>query len=1321
MSQYKIADALEELSIPTKGLTLLTNPPGSGKSYETAKFIANKLLDQNFTRKIYYITPRVKNLYDLNQSVVDALDDIEHPELEENVIKIESNMDCILKNFNKVKKDLEIISEDKPELEKIFKTLELNLDLLAKHPDNEILYNEIFGRKYNNLERSFRKKLSSEFKKDFYSQNIYSDEYEYMINSKWSFIKDLYPDALSSRKQVFIMSSSKFFLQNDPIITQAYSFTSEENIENALIIIDEIDAIKMDILDSIILDKNPYDIVDIFEIIFKALNNIDERYEYPFELTNTENIIMELSQEAHQLKNTFFSEKWNIRLFDKNKDDDELREFNNRDKLMNYLGVDKFQYLSKKYKFIPYNSKENPTYSLMKCNKILPENCIDKKYAESYDISVFLDKINRFINKFFNSVYFIAKTYKRIKNDDTKKRKNHIGRLISLENSISTILKDLTFSDDVAYDFVELIIARSEIVHYLKIKEKFKNPDKQAAYSVYEKGLSFTLISIKEAFLHDSKLNTYDFSETPEIILTSLATKAHIVGISATAENKGTQNFNFDFIKNKLNKFQSTEVKFNEIPETILTSLKNDYKMKTNGYTDENNNKLVNTIVKPIKFLDLDIKDKNKILDYYLAYIMTGNKNISKESLKIVKNHPFSQKYVSIQMNLAQSILSNPDSYEIPRLIKVLLYIREVLHNYKNYCLDNDESHISNGIIMCNKIIGDDDKFEEIYSLDNLKLGAVYMCKDIFNISFEDSIEMVEDDLFIKISAADIKDSENPKTKKIKEKFRKEKPVFMVTSYSSVSRGNNLQVKINTDNNNLVEQRLNEGKLIKTNDWKISGYLDWDSIYMEKPAHIIPKLENNSIIKDKTKIFLLVEELFEKHQISYHKKQVIFKEIFDSFNIYNENIKRKSFFENYSSIYHIDAVKADYTTYIYQTIGRISRTNLKKKNYAIYYDFDLLNYLELDLIKLGIPRGLATNEFNTFINSILTEKDSLFNDLQSISYEKFSRKNLSIYNAINRILEEGNSDTGWREDTRYIWDYLRKKILEYPVITKSKFKELKKEFNSLKGVSRLGIDFDDLYLNFDIENNDKILDKNNLFYYYSTQSGKFMYLQDSEPIKNDFEKIAIPNILCKNPNNLFKFKVSIEDSRLDTLLNNNVIYKYWVDNEFKIDWKIDDKDDFYGIISPIVFNNIYKGAVGEEALKAILLDKKYKIKNIENPLEYEKFDFIIEQNDKRIYVDAKNFSELSLCKDYANEDLLPKLMEKGKSINSDCLLVINLFDMFSEREFIDQVDNKYSNSRILSIPGIFYTDGKNNPIYKQYHNKTVFDLINAVLYPNSEI
>lgn len=78
-------------------------------------------------------------------------------------------------------------------------------------------------------------------------------------------------------------------------------------------------------------------------------------------------------------------------------------------------------------------------------------------------------------------------------------------------------------------------------------------------------------------------------------------------------------------------------------------------------------------------------------------------------------------------------------------------------------------------------------------------------------------------------------------------------------------------------------------------------------------------------------------------------------------------------------------------------------------------------------------------------------------------------------------------------------------------------------------------------------------------------------------------------------------------------------------------------------------------------------------------------------------------------------------MEKGKSINSDCLLVINLFDMFSEREFIDQVDNKYSNSRILSIPGIFYTDGKNNPIYKQYHNKTVFDLINAVLYPNSEI
>lgn len=1318
MSKYKIADVLEKLSIHNKGLTLLTNPPGSGKSYETSKFIAKALLDSEFTRKIYYITPRVKNLNDLNNSVLEALNDINHPELKESILKIESNRDCILNNFDKIKKKLKIISEDKPELESIFSTLSLNLDILSRHPENKNLYNLIFGDKYTSLERTFRRKLSDEFRKDFFSQNIYSSEYEYMMQSKWSFIKDLYPAALSSKRQLFIMSSAKFFLKNDPIITPSYSFTSEKNIENTLVIIDEIDAIKMDILDGILIDKNNYDLVDIFEIIFRSLNNIDERYEYPFEFTNTENTIIQLSQEADKLKRKFFPEKWNIRLFDENKDSGKLEEFNDYDKLMNYLGINKFQDLEKCYKFIPYKSGEKSNNTLMKCNKILPEKYC-KKFAEYYDISTFLNEINKFINNFFNSIYFISKTYKRMKNEEIKKHNNHIGRLISIENSISTILKDLTFSDDVSRDFVEFIVRRSEIVQYLKLKEKFKRCDKKSSYSVYEDGLSFTLVSVPDAFHHNCKLNTYDLPETPEIILTNLATKAHILGISATAENTGTQNFNFDFIKKKLNNLHSSDVKFHKIPQKIITSLEKDFKRKTKGYRDKNNNSLVNTIVKPIKFLNLDIKDKSKILDYYLAYIMTGNQNISKESLKIVKNHPFSQKYVSIQMNLAQSMLSNPGSYEIPRLIKVLLYIREVLYNYKNHCLDNNESHISNGIIMCNKIIGDDNKFEEIYSLDNLKLGTVYICKDIFNISFEDAIEMVEDDLFIKISAADIKDSENPKIKKIEEKFREEKPVFMVTSYSSVSRGNNLQVKINTDTDDFIDKRLNNGKLVRINDWKINGYLDWDSIYLEKPAHVIPKLENNSIIKDKTKTFLLIEELFEKHQITYSKKQVVFKEVFDSFN-YNNSCK-EIFFENYNSIYHIDAVKSDYSTYVYQTIGRISRTNFKKKNNGIYYDFDLTDYIEVDLDKLGIPSELVTNEFKSFLVSVNLEKDTLFYNLLSSSYDKFSKKNLSTYRAITRILEEGNSDTGWREDTRYIWEHLRKKVLEYPVITKSKFKELKKEFNSLKGVSRLGIDFDDLYLNFDIENNDKILDKNNLFYYYSTQSGKFMYLQDGEPIKNDFERIAIPNILCKNPNNLFKFKVSIEDSRLDTLLNNDVIYKYWIDNEFKTDWKIDNKDDFYGIISPIVFNNIYKGAVGEEALKAILLDKKYKIKNIENPLEYEKFDFIIEQNDKRIYVDAKNFSELSLCKDYANEDLLPKLMEKGKSINSDCLLVINLFDMFSEREFIDQVDNKYSNSRILSIPGIFYTDGKNNPIYKQYHNKTLFDLINSVLYPNSEI
>ena len=63
------------------------------------------------------------------------------------------------------------------------------------------------------------------------------------------------------------------------------------------------------------------------------------------------------------------------------------------------------------------------------------------------------------------------------------------------------------------------------------------------------------------------------------------------------------------------------------------------------------------------------------------------------------------------------------------------------------------------------------------------------------------------------------------------------------------------------------------------------------------------------------------------------------------------------------------------------------------------------------------------------------------------------------------------------------------------------------------------------------------------------------------------------------------------------------------------------------IILPVVFQNIYKGAIGEQAGKAILEAHGIKLKEITDPTKFEKFDFVCEKNNN-VYIDFKNWSEL---------------------------------------------------------------------------------------------
>ena len=73
------------------------------------------------------------------------------------------------------------------------------------------------------------------------------------------------------------MTSSKFLVKNDPIISEKYYFFNNKDfMRNAIIIIDEVDFVKREILDNIFSKNLVKDIAEIFKSIFNALYHEEE-------------------------------------------------------------------------------------------------------------------------------------------------------------------------------------------------------------------------------------------------------------------------------------------------------------------------------------------------------------------------------------------------------------------------------------------------------------------------------------------------------------------------------------------------------------------------------------------------------------------------------------------------------------------------------------------------------------------------------------------------------------------------------------------------------------------------------------------------------------------------------------------------------------------------------------------------------------------------------------------------------------------------------------------------------------------------------------
>ena len=128
----------------------------------------------------------------------------------------------------------------------------------------------------------------------------------------------------------------------------------------------------------------------------------------------------------------------------------------------------------------------------------------------------------------------------------------------------------------------------------------------------------------------------------------------------------------------------------------------------------------------------------------------------------------------------------------------------------------------------------------------------------------------------------------------------------------------------------------------------------------------------------------------------------------------------------------------------------------------------------------------------------------------------------------------------------------------------------------------------------------------------------------------------------------------IEDesgTRLDRLMCWDALREYFVSCGYAVSFQPNDY-----IMSPPIWNNIYKGALGEVTGKYWFKQALgIELEDLTDPAEFELFDFKIPNTS--VYVDFKNWDETS---DMDWDETTDKIQRKAEKCGCQCVIIANV-------------------------------------------------------------
>jgi len=385
-------------------------------------------------------------------------------------------------------------------------------------------------------------------------------------------------------------------------------------------------------------------------------------------------------------------------------------------------------------------------------------------------------------------------------------------------------------------------------------------------------------------------------------------------------------------------------------------------------------------------------------------------------------------------------------------------------------------------------------------------------------------------------------------------------------------------------------------KPIHINSFTESKYMDINGIYLDKPTNLLINI-NNENIKDDDFIEYIFQLEFLRENGAF--SQNIFKSKLDeAFRRYVGMDKYQKKADDFISLYNTDAYSLFLNKVIIQAIGRICRTNMKAPTIHILADDNIRKHLT----KFSLPEDvIPVHEYSKLLE--------LAHNSSEKSQDVKEAENLASYNSeVSNAYILSTLDKTWNAQSVKEWQDLRQQVLKHPTL-----------------ITEVECDH-----------------KWNKIYVKLPKLGNSYYFSQ----ENDYREIEVffNNEYAKQEVKI----VSEKTSRLAELMRIDTLRELFIDEGYATDFPESEL-----MLTPPIFNNIYKGALGEVCGKHIL--ERLNIPLLELGLnEFERFDF---KTDANIYIDFKLWHTQN--KQEADE-LIDKIRKKMKEVKAEKVYIINI-------------------------------------------------------------